>query len=105
MNIVAHMIALFLRREAGDGELAAIHTQACYVDSFRRRRVRDVNNLLKVMVVLLLAQQRPEAPSSMQEPRPLLSLASRTLTAHDFLLLRESVRHSGTAKLTPLISH
>jgi hypothetical protein len=38
----------FFGREAGDGELAAIHTQTRYVDSFRRRVVRDVNDLLKV---------------------------------------------------------
>jgi hypothetical protein len=56
--IMAYLVAVLLRREAGDGELAAIHTQTRYVDSFRRRVVRDVNDLLKVMVGLLLARAR-----------------------------------------------
>ena len=55
---VFDVIAVFLRREAGDGELAAIHAQARYVHSFRRRVVRDVNDLLEVMVGLLLARAR-----------------------------------------------
>ena len=57
-DIVAYMVAVFFGGEPRDSEFAAVDAQPRNVHGFRRCGICDLNDLLKVFVVLLLARAR-----------------------------------------------